>query len=209
MGSQFFFFWSIFRCSNEHWNIHFCMLGGLWIFCHLTSVLYIQQGTFINLHSLDVSFINLNRLSWKWNHIQPCPFLLSPSGLSEVQSPGGFPVCVPELRGGAEELKNTRRRPSRCPQRLLATSPARPHLTHRPYYNLVQCGIHFLLCWTCRLCMSASCLITIVNDLLPNLAHCLIVGFFFFKSAEISGWPSWLTSPLIVHFLNEYDISTC
>lgn len=33
-----------------------------------------------------------------------CYVVLS-AGLSEVQSSGGFTVCVPELRGSAEELK--------------------------------------------------------------------------------------------------------
>ena len=46
------------------------------------------------------------------------PFLLiSPSGLSEMQSSRGLPVCIPELRGHAEELNPPppTRWPSRCP----------------------------------------------------------------------------------------------
>ncbi|KAF3850816.1 hypothetical protein F7725_012588, partial [Dissostichus mawsoni] len=54
------------------------------------------------------------------------------AGNPNYTSSGGFSVCFPELRDGAEELK-----PPHPP----------PQLTRGPCYNLSQCRSHFLLCW--------------------------------------------------------------
>lgn len=50
------------------------------------------------------------------------PCLLAPSGLSEMQSSGGFPVCVPELRGHPEELN--KEPPDSDPATALRDGPA-------------------------------------------------------------------------------------
>ncbi len=52
--------------------------------------------------------------------------LSSPSGLSQVQSSRGFPVCVPELRGDAEELKITLTSTQLLPSKTPGNSPCSP-----------------------------------------------------------------------------------
>lgn len=56
-------------------------------------------------------FMGVVHLKWKYLHgelgrglLWLISCLFAPAGLSEMQSSGGFPVCVPELWGHTEEL---------------------------------------------------------------------------------------------------------
>lgn len=139
------------------------------------------------------SVLHFTRPACKSTHMSTHPaWLFSPSGLSEVQSSRGFPVCVPELRGDAEELKNTPYfDPAAAPHRLLAPSPALPHLTREPHNNLTQCGSHLLLCRAWRLhsvCHPAVQLRWLIMIFDPSLL--------IFPLRILSGSLSWLSCPL-------------
>lgn len=95
-----------------------CLCGLLPIVPFMTIVLcrhVCQKVAFWETRFRVKSYSTLSRLSF-------------PSGLSEVQSSRGFPVCVPELRVNAEELKHW---PCRCPLWLAcASSPDAPTILH-------------------------------------------------------------------------------
>lgn len=86
-------------------------------------------------------------------------------------------MCVPELRGDAEELRNTPYiNPAAAPRRLPAPPPALPHLTPRTMLQppsmqepipAAPGGLEPALC------VSSSCLIRMVNnDFSPISLYC-------------------------------------
>lgn len=73
------------------------------------------------------------------------PFLLiSPSGLSEMQSSRGLPVCIPELRGHAEELNpppHTLTQPLPLVPRLSPFTWPTDHITPSRSAGAASCGV--------------------------------------------------------------------
>lgn len=107
---------------------------------------------------------------------------LSLSGVSEVQSSRSFPVCVPELRGDAEELSDAPpgRRPGRCPSPTPGASSRSPSPDPRTILHLhsVQEPLPAVSGLEAALCMSFSSLTRMVNDdFCPILTTWLFVLF--------------------------------
>lgn len=116
---------------------------------------------------------------------------LSLSGVSEVQSSRSFPVCVPELRGDAEELSDAPpgRRPGRCPSPTPGASSRSPSPDPRTILHLhsVQEPLPAVSGLEAALCMSFSSLTRMVNDDFCPIFDHMAVCFIPPETADISG----------------------